>query len=767
LHNTVTVVLGEEIDDRGRPQRQFTYRVTQANVGYIDDGCNVLARNSPIASKLVTVNPGDESEVRAPKGMRFLTTREVRTLDGPTSLLSPNQKPNFRSMLLRSAGNPQQVTVQNLRSFVLSQAESDNGPTAVPALDRPEAEVGERSDRFAHDPTWIENWRNIYLGDSETSSLSHQYFTRTTPKQESALSNPRGLTFVEGIAGSGKTSIALGRLKFFANFESGEQREHYGLSNAGVNDFSPTNMVGFVLNHSLKRYLQETASALNIAQLPIRDFQEFRADLSNRFGLTKAFKRNRSEAQPCRTQLAWLLAIDTAIARVAGQRLREIIAGASGTPSAVKNVILRIAGDLESAEVNIDKTNFHLMGLADRIAASVMNAEFRARETVIREKMDRETNRNVRFDLENEMDRIRREEERKALSPLARNLLAGLNVSDLIVLVPQLQEFRVIIHRAFGHRADSIGRELDEAINSFCLALQIEGDNKHRNVTDADIAGLIALYAMIADGFEHSEAPPHLYQIRRNTAVFIDEVQDFTEVEVLLMGMTVTSDYNQITLAGDRQQRLQKGGAENYRSLFPFVPRSQQNQPIFLDFNFRQRPELAALSAGFRSVLQGDRRDIPATTSVPTAYVFDSNPGMASLILQRLLTVDANATVAVITPSELEARRWYDLLVDDLAAYHRPALLSHRDDLTRRNDIHFTEVREAKGLEFDVAIVPDISSFDLESVIGCNQFYVAISRPRHALLMGLNGEAKKGDQMEKLFACGLMKPATLPEFPAT
>jgi DNA helicase IV len=140
---------------------------------------------------------------------------------------------------------------------------------------------------------------------------------------------------------------------------------------------------------------------------------------------------------------------------------------------------------------------------------------------------------------------------------------------------------------------------------------------------------------------------------------------------------------------------------------------------------------------------------------------------MASLILQRLLTVDANATVAVITPSELEARRWYDLLVDDLAAYHRPALLSHRDDLTRRNDIHFTEVREAKGLEFDVAIVPDISSFDLESVIGCNQFYVAISRPRHALLMGLNGEAKKGDQMEKLFACGLMKPATLPEFPAT
>src|ERR1700691_5421579 len=53
--------------------------------------------------------------------------------------------------------------------------------------------------------------------------------------------------------------------------------------------------------------------------------------------------------------------------------------------------------------------------------------------------------------------------------------------------------------------------------------------------------------------------------------------------------------------------------------------------------------------------------------------------------------------VTVICPTEAEARGWYDLLRDDLAAYHRPALLSHRDDLTRRVDIHFTEVRETKG----------------------------------------------------------------------
>src|SRR4051794_8526786 len=130
----------------------------------------------------------------------------------------------------------------------------------------------------------------MYLGDSETSSLGHQFFTRTTLKQENALNNPRGLSVVEGVAGSGKTSIALGRLKFFANFGTGEEREHYGLRNARLADFSPNNMIGFVLSHSLKRYLKETATALGLEQLPIRDFQDFRFDLSNRFGLTKKFK---------------------------------------------------------------------------------------------------------------------------------------------------------------------------------------------------------------------------------------------------------------------------------------------------------------------------------------------------------------------------------------------------------------------------------------------------------------------------------------------
>jgi hypothetical protein len=209
-------VIGKEVDERGRPTSQFSYRITQANVGHVDDGCVVLARNSPIASKLVTANPGDESEISLPKRMRFLRTDEVRLLDGPVSLLSPNQKPNFRSMMIRLARAKKPITVQNLRAFVNASAYEPTIQEITPASALPDLTIGDPraapapEDRPTSaldvDPTWFSRWQTVYLGDAETASLGHQFFTRTTPRQETALNNPRGLTFVEGIAGAGKTS---------------------------------------------------------------------------------------------------------------------------------------------------------------------------------------------------------------------------------------------------------------------------------------------------------------------------------------------------------------------------------------------------------------------------------------------------------------------------------------------------------------------------------------------------------------------------------
>jgi hypothetical protein len=759
---TVTGILS---DDDERSLGRSTYRITQANVGYVDDGCAVLARNAPLTSKLVTARPGEEPELKVPGGIRYLAVDEVRTFEGPVSLESRTDKPNFRMMTLLRTDHGKPFIVKNLRSFVQALAETPKIRAPEPAEAPPRSELVEP--KVARDPTWFEDWGTIDLGVSDTLSLSHQFFTRTTIEQETALNNPRGLTIVEGIGGSGKTSVALGRLKFFANFATGQHTEDYGLKNAPMGDFSPVGMMGFVLNHSLKRYLRDTAIALELAHLPIRDFEEFRSHLSNQFGLSQKFKRKQSAIGSSRTRIAWLRAIDAAMARAASARIRDVILRTQDVASPVKEAMGTISNELASAEPVQPGAPFHLAGLAARIVAAVLDAERRVREAAIRERYAGDT---FGLDRENALRRLQEETERQALSPLTRRLAAALTAHDLITPAIQLKELPDLARQAFGSPSGAAFCEkLDNNIIELRNLLANQDDEGRCTLTDADIVTLIALAALIADGFEYpevqAEALNHLYQIRRNTAIFIDEVQDFTEVQVFLMGMTALSTYHQITLSGDSCQRLHADGIQNHQNLFPFVPRSYRNKPIFLDQNFRQREELAEFSAGFRFVLQGDVRFKFAEDSArspATVYTFSSREKMAQLVLHRVRYANANTTIAVIAPSLTEAELWYDLLEQDLAAYHRPALLSRREDLTRRFDVHFTDAREVKGLEFNVVIIPDLGAFALGNEIGRNEAYVAISRPRQALLLGCNEQLKADAELQKLVRTKLIEFTEIP-----
>jgi hypothetical protein len=737
--------IGTEVDESDRPLKRFTYRITQANVGFVDNDCLVLARNSPLASALVSAQPGDETEITTPRD-RYLNVDEVRIFDGPVSLRSPSEKPNFRSMAIRRLGLIKPAVLEDLRAIVRDLDSPASGDEERPDghLESPSSQAAVPRDV---DPTWLTSWAGVYLGESDEVSLGHQFFTRTTQDQERALNNPRGLTFVEGIAGAGKTSVALGRLKFFANFATGAEREHYGLQHASEKDFSSVGMVGFVLSHSLKRYLKETAIALGLEHLPIRDFEEFRTDLSGRFGITERFRKKKGESASLRSRINWLRAVDAAVARSAGIRLRENLTKATGAPKTVIEGVSKIANELIHAEAQPNTKIFHLSNLAARIVGAVADAELRAREEAANEEFRpravprTEQYRREQNALEREMRRIQQESEKKLVSPLARSMLSGLTAPSLISHAVKLDAFPTLVGQSFGYPAEaSTKQDLDNAVVDIRSLFQ-EADQRS-GLMDADIVILIILAGMIADGFDHIDQGgglSHLYQLRRHSAVFIDEVQDFTEIEILLMGMTAASTYHQITLSGDRSQRLQSSGAEVHDDLSPWVPRLHKNTPIFLDVNFRQRQELAALSSGFRFFIQNDSGiDFQAeeSSSPAAVYGYGTKDRMADFVLRQIRSVPQHASIAVITPTFDEAQTWFNLLEDDLAAYHRPALMSRHDDLTRRFNIHFTEVRETKGLEFDVVIVPDIGSFALNTVIGRNQAYVALSRPKHCLVLG-------------------------------
>jgi hypothetical protein len=461
------------------------------------------------------------------------------------------------------------------------------------------------------------------------------------------------------------------------------------------------------------------------------------------------------------------------MARAAAVSLRAVLSKAPSTPKTVANAVLKITDELASAEPHPNSKFFNMNGLANRIATVVADAEMRERESAayeklqVRETIDPERRRREERDLEFEMRRIQQDAEKRILSPLSRSLISGLTCYDLISPAILLDEFSGLVQQAFGGQLQETGvRETNEAVDQLRSALHQTAEK--RTLADADIVTLIVLAAMIAEGFEYNDQTrslSHLYQMRRCTAVFIDEVQDFAETEIVLMGMAAASAYHQITLSGDRCQRLQSTGAEIYDDLFPLIPRAQHNSSTFLDINFRQRTELAVLSAGFRSLLQEDTKvgfQVDKSTSPAIINKYTARHRMAEFVLEKIRSLPRLATIAVIMPSTDGAKTWFDLLAEDLTAYHRPALMSRRDDLTRRFTIHFTEVRETKGLEFDVVIVPDLGAFDLDSAIGRNQAYVAISRPKHALILGCDDKCVTNSAIEILERSCLVRVDDLP-----
>lgn len=757
-------VVGTEVDEHERPKGAFVYRITQSNVGYVDKGCFVLPRNSRLASELVTAQPGDQRDVETPTGERYLNVNDVRTLDGPVSLRSSSEEPNFRSMAIRRSGVVKPIVVDDLRSTVrlYSRSPDEKAPKAAPVIQRRYFDEA--------DPTWLIDWAGIYLGDTVDQSLGHQFITRTTVDQERALSNPRGLTFVEGVAGAGKTSVALGRLKFFANFETGLEREYYGLQNASDKDFAPAGMAGFVLSHSLKRYLKETADALELVHLPIKDFEEFRSDLLNAFGMSDQFRRKKGTSSPVRSRMDWLRALDVAIARAAATQLRENILKTPGVSPGVAKVVEGIAADLFSAEIAHEVRSLHISGLAARVVGAVSEVEIREQEDVARikfrvvEKVDQQRRRNEEAALERELNRIQQQAERKLLSPLARSLLSGMTSQELFRVAVARDDFSFTVRASFSSSVS--GEVLDVAVTEIRTLL---GQQEERpSLPECDLVALVIIAAMIADGFEHadqSRSLPHLYQIRKYTAVFIDEVQDFTEIEILLMGMTATSTYNQITLSGDRYQQLQPSGAQNFEDLFPWISRSARNRTIFLDQNFRQRSELARFSLGFRAAILGDDRIKSWRTPsfLPVGlYRYEEPERLAEFIISRVRSLPHHATIAIIVPSINEAQQWFDLLEDDLGTYHRPALMSRRDDLTKRVNVHFTEARETKGLEFDAVIVPNLGTFDLDEPVGRNQLYVAISRAKQSLMIGCSSKSIGRSDIGKLEREGMVLVRDIP-----
>src|ERR1700730_7925177 len=90
-------VIGNKVDEDRNKYDPFKFRITQANVSQPD--CGIIGRNSPLATKLVSAEIGDEREINQ-EGTQYFKIKEARTFEGPTSLHLTGERPDFRQMTI-------------------------------------------------------------------------------------------------------------------------------------------------------------------------------------------------------------------------------------------------------------------------------------------------------------------------------------------------------------------------------------------------------------------------------------------------------------------------------------------------------------------------------------------------------------------------------------------------------------------------------------------------------------------------------------------
>ena len=277
-------------------------------------------------------------------------------------------------------------------------------------------------------------------------------------------------------------------------------------------------------------------------------------------------------------------------------------------------------------------------------------------------------------------------------------------------------------------------------------------------LADEDIDLLLCLSHLMGRGLKQGGLKqlqePTFYQ-----AVFVDEVQDFTEQQVFLMVEQANPKYRAVTVVGDIAQKLHHGSSIDLKACFPGQPVPH----VKLTENLRQAeaPGLALFSACFRAVLQGGEPPQPAladkakqqgaTLIRPRIQVCETDELMDARILEALVSAKRHQTVAVLFPDSVTAVKVYKRLEVELRERMVEAELSEKVNLARRHVRHFADVANSKGLEFDVVLLAGVDQYDLSNSSHINRLYVGITRARQNLVL-LSGTKTLAPQLAEVRA---------------
>ena len=500
------------------------------------------------------------------------------------------------------------------------------------------------------------------------------------PRQFELITQPSsGLIAVQGSAGSGKTTIGLHRIAYLAFAEPRR--------------FRPEKMLVIVYQRALAAYVSRVLPSLDVDGVPVITFAGW-AEAVRRATLP-ALEAGITEDTPpvvmrAKAHGALLRIIDDRQVALADWCRARLEGDLAGNP------------DAAAAVAFWDGTSGPVDGRVTALATWLRDAT-----------VDPAT--------------------RNALENVGRALRA--RTRDVVGEWAALFTDRAALGDGFARHAPGAFTpgQLDD-LHRWCVArdrLRTGGPSEDGDVfaLDAeDEALLLRIYqrqrGRLSDG-KGSLAYEHM---------MVDEVQDFSPLELAVL-LDTTSAHRSVTLAGDTAQAIApEHGFSNWAELLDFLAISHERvEPLRV--SYRSTREIVDCAEHVLGPLMGDVRPVAPRSGAPVeSFAFASAGEAAEFLshaLKELVRLEPEASVALLARHPEQARVYYEAL----AHAEVPGIRLVADqDFSFTAGIDVTDVRQSKGLEFDIVILLEVSDASYPASDDARRLlHVAMTRAAHQL----------------------------------
>jgi len=222
--------------------------------------------------------------------------------------------------------------------------------------------------------------------------------------------------------------------------------------------------------------------------------------------------------------------------------------------------------------------------------------------------------------------------------------------------------------------------------------------------------------------------------------LMVDEVQDFSPLELAVL-LDTTSAQRSVTLAGDTAQAIApEHGFSDWAALLDFLQIAHERvEPLRV--SYRSTREIVDAAEHVLGPLMGDIRPVAPRAGAPVeSFPFSSAGESAEFLshaLKELVRAEPEASVALLARHPEQARIYYEALTN--AEVPNLRLVSDQDfSFTAGVDV--TDVRQSKGLEFDIVILLEVTETSYPGTGDARRLlHVAMTRAAHQLWVTYTG----------------------------